>query len=538
LTQKKIIFCEEYIKNGGNATQAAIQAGYSKKSAKQQGSRLLTNVDVSEYIAEKMEEIEYLEKRDIMSLKEIQKRRTQIAKGEITDSIGFAPDFGDQLKAMDALEKSLTIQEAKKEKEEAAKRALSAKRYHIDLDEIPDAFHAAIRDIRMHRHLEYVFEGGRGSTKSSTVAQMIPEILKNNRNMHAVALRKVGNTLKDSVYAKLKWAIKKQSMEDEWHITQSPLQIKLKATGQTIYFRGADDPDKIKSIAPEFGYIGVVWFEELDQFDGPEEVRNITQSVIRGGDVAYIFKSFNPPKTQDSWVNEYTKEPKANMLVHHSTYLDVPEEWLGKPFIDEANHLKETNPKAYDHEYLGKATEKGANVFSYLEFKDISDEEIKTFDRIRNGTDWGWYPDPYAFVRLYYDHARETIYLLDENYGNYLSNTTTAKWIRDKGYTDVYTTCDSAEKKSVTDYRDNGVPARAAIKGPGSVEYGMKWLCARKIVIDRKRTPNAYDEFKNYKYKRDKEGKVITGYPDENNHTIDAVRYALEDLYIRRGNSA
>ena len=367
---------------------------------------------------------------------------------------------------------------------------------------------------------------------------MILELMKNNHDVHAVVCRKVGNTIKDSVYAKIKWAIGKQDFTEEFDAKKSPLEITLTATGQKIYFRGADDPDKIKSITPEFGYIGILWFEELDQFSGEEEVRKIEQSAIRGGDRAWIFKTFNPPKPANNWANKYVKNQKENRVVHHSTYHDVPIEWLGQPFIDEAEHLKEVNPDAYDHEYGGIANGNGGNVFEYLEFREITDEEIAAFDRIYQGVDWGWFPDHYAFIRSYYNHNTETIYLIDENYVNKTSNAETGQWIIDKKYTDYNVTCDSAENKSINDYRDMGIPARPAVKGPGSVEYGMKWLQTKHIVIDQRRTPNAYKELSEYEYERDKEGNPISGYPDENNHIIDALRYSYEPLWSRRGSSA
>lgn len=429
-------------------------------------------------------------------------------------------------------------EEQRIENEEAAKAALMLKTYHLDLDMIPDVFHPVIRDIRNHRHTEYVFEGGRGSTKSSVFAQIIIELMKNFHNVHALIVRKVANTLKDSVYAKEKWAIGMQDFNDDFVALKSPLEITLKGTGQKIYFRGADEPEKIKSIAPEFGYIGIIFFEELDQFEGPEEVRNITQSAIRGGDIAWIFKAFNPPKSLNNWANQYVREPKENMVVHHSTYKDVPPEWLGKAFLEEAEHLMEANPEAYDHEYGGVPNGNGGMVFEYLELREITDDEISSFDRIYQGQDWGWFPDPAAFIRLHYDRAHEAIFIIDEHYVTKTSNKANAQWIKEKGYDDYDIICDSSEKKSVNDYRDEGLPAKPAIKGPGSVEYGMKWLQVRHIVIDKRRTPNAYEEFTKYEYERDREGNVISGYPDANNHLIDATRYALERFCNKRGNSA
>ena len=538
LTPKQKAFADEYIKNGGNDYQAAIKAGYAESTANNAKRDIRDNPCVSKYIAEKQDAIEKEKGYDIMSLAEIQARRSKIARGEETDSLGFTPDFSDQIKAMNDLEKALTIKAEQEEKKRLAEEAKKAKTYHLDLDMIPDSFHWVIRDIRNHKHLEYVFTGGRGSTKSSNVAQIIVELMKNNHNVHAVVCRQVGNAIKDSVYAKIKWAIGMQEIEEEFDSKLSPLEITLKATGQKIYFRGADDPDKIKSINPEFGYIGILWFEELDQFKGPAEVRKIEQSAIRGGDVAWILKTFNPPKSANNWANEYITEPKENRIVHKSTYKDVPPEWLGKPFIEEAEHLKEVNPEAYEHEYGGVANGNGGNVFEYLEFRTITDEEIATFDRIYQGVDWGWYPDIYAFKRLYVDEARKKIYHIAEHCGNKMKNSDTAQWIIDNGYNDYVITCDSAEPKSVNDYRDLGLPARPAVKGPGSVEYGMKYLQGYTHVIDPVRTPVTYKEYKNYEYERDKDGNVISGYPDRDNHTIDADRYALEKYYNRRGNSA
>jgi PBSX family phage terminase large subunit len=538
LTPKQKAFADEYIKNGGNASDAARKAGYSEKTAYSMGQQNLKKLKVSSYIAAKQSLIEKQKGTDIMSLAEIQQRRSMIARGELTDSFGFAPDFSDQLKSMNDLEKTLKIKQEQEEKKAAEEAARNAKEYHMDLYNIPDCFHWAIRDIRDKKHLEYVFKGGRGSTKSTTVGMTIVELMKNNHDIHAVVCRKVGNTIKDSVYNKIKWAIGKQEFTEEFDSKLSPMEITLKSTGQKIYFRGADDPEKIKSINPEFGYIGILWFEELDQFAGPEEIRKIEQSAIRGGDIAWIFKSFNPPKTMNNWANKYILEPKENRIVHSSTYLDVPKGWLGQPFIDEAEHLKEVNPNAYEHEYMGIANGNGGNVFEYLEIRNITDEEISHMDRIFPGVDYGWYPDAFCYLRTYYDSAREKIYLIDELYVNKWSNSKTADWIKKKGYDDYTMICDSAEPKSVNDFRDAGLPARGAIKGPGSIEYGFKFLQTKTIVIDPKRTPNAYKEITEYEYDRDKEGNVISGYPDGNDHAISALRYAYEPLFNRRGYSA
>lgn len=409
-------------------------------------------------------------------------------------------------------------------------------KYELPARVLGKAFVDINRQIKPN--IEYVFEGGRGGLKSSFVAFKIVELIKNNPQMHACITRQVAGTLKDSVYANMKWAINELGLMEEFECKVSPLEIKYIKTGQTIYFRGLDDETKLKSIKPEFGYIGILWKEEKDQMKGDAQERSVNQSVLRGGDESYDFSSYNPPKSKSNWVNRIKLMPNPKRVIHHSSYLEAPAEWLGQKFIDDAAHLKEINPEAYEHEYLGVPNGDGGNVFEYLEIRDITDEEINRMDRIFAGVDYGWYPDAFCYLRTYYDSAREKIYLIDELYVNKWSNSKTAEWIKKKGYDDYTMICDSAEPKSVNDFRDAGLPARGAIKGPGSIEYGFKFLQTKTIVIDPKRTPNAYKEITEYEYDRDKEGNVISGYPDGNDHAISALRYAYEPLFNRRGNSA
>lgn len=409
-------------------------------------------------------------------------------------------------------------------------------KYELPARVLGKAFVDINRQIKPN--IEYVFEGGRGGLKSSFVAFKIVELIKNNPQMHACITRQVAGTLKDSVYANMKWAINELGLMEEFECKVSPLEIKYIKTGQTIYFRGLDDETKLKSIKPEFGYIGILWKEEKDQMKGDAQERSVNQSVLRGGDESYDFSSYNPPKSKSNWVNRIKLMPNPKRVIHHSSYLEAPAEWLGQKFIDDAAHLKEINPEAYEHEYLGVPNGDGGNVFEYLEIRDITDEEISHMDRIFAGVDYGWYPDAFCYLRTYYDSAREKIYLIDELYVNKWSNSKTADWIKKKGYDDYTMICDSAEPKSVNDFRDAGLPARGAIKGPGSIEYGFKFLQTKTIVIDPKRTPNAYKEITEYEYDRDKEGNVISGYPDGDDHAISALRYAYEPLFNRRGYSA
>lgn len=399
------------------------------------------------------------------------------------------------------------------------------------------AYRDVHRAVKSGTYNQFVLAGGRGSLKSSYVSAEVILQLIQHPDIHAVVLRKVANTLRKSVFAQYQWAIDKLGLTSIFLATVSPMELTYLPTGQKILFFGTDDPSNLKSIKVPFGYIGILHFEEWDQFSGLEETRNIEQSVLRGGEIALEFKTFNPPKTRDNFANRYILQSKPGQLVHKSTYLQAPPDWLGPRFIADAEHLKETNPAAYEHEYLGIANGSGGQVFDNLSIRAITPAEIRAFDRIYNGVDWGYYPDPWAFNKMHYDAGRRTLYIFGELTRRKAGNRETADALIEYGITGTdRITADSAEKKSVQDYREYGLDCRAAIKGPGSVDYSHKWLQSlTQIVIDPDRCPDTAAEFLNYEYDRDRAGEVISGYPDRNNHHIDAVRYAMESVWKRRG---
>lgn len=407
---------------------------------------------------------------------------------------------------------------------------------------ISPAFRPVHHAIKAGKVNEIVLPGGRGSTKSSFLSiELILQLLK-HPDCHAAVFRKVGNTLRTSVYAQVCWAITELGLYSKFRCTVSPMECTYKPTGQKILFFGLDDPGKVKSIKVPFGYIGIGWFEELDQFAGPEEIRNVEQSVFRGGSFSLSLKSFNPPPMARNWANRYVRESVPGRMVVHSTYLTVDPAWLGPRFLADAENLKITNPTAYRHEYLGEVVGNGTQVFENIQVRPLTTEELNRFERIYHGVDWGWYPDPWAYNGCRYDPAHKTLYIYDELTRRRTSNEDTAKLLIQRGVCqnpdfDEMLTADSAEPKSCSDYRSFGLPCREAVKGPSSVKESMKWLQSlNSIVIDQNVCPDTAQEFSEYEYETDpKTGDVLAGYPDINNHHIDAVRYALNRVWRRRG---
>jgi len=393
-------------------------------------------------------------------------------------------------------------------------------------------------DIVDGKHTYYDLYGGRGSTKSSVISIEIVLGMMDDPAANAVIFRKYAVTIGESVFEQMQWAIDALGVSDLWQSRTSPYRFVYKPTGQRIVFRGLDKAKKTKSLKASKGYYKYLWFEELDEFAGQEEIRIVQQSVLRGGPKFVVFKSFNPPVSKSNWANMYVNEPREDSYRHKSDYRSVPVDWLGQQFIDDAEHLRKTNEKAYRHEYLGEAVGLGTMIFEFLDVRTITDDKIARMERIYQGQDWGWYPDPKAFIRVAYNRNQETVFIIDEMGGCKIRTANMAELIKTKGYDDYEIRCGVDEPEHIKDFRDAGLPARAANCGPGSVKYTFEWLQCRKIVIDPARTPRAYKEFINYEHEVDGNGEIIAGYPDKENHWIDAVRYATSPISMRRGNSA
>ena len=394
-------------------------------------------------------------------------------------------------------------------------------------DIISPSFRDISDDIYYGDHTHYFFKGGRGSTKSSFIAiQMVLGIMS-DPTANAVTLRKVKDTLHDSVYDQICWAIQVLGVAHKWNIPQTKLVLTYE-TGQQIRFRGADKPKKIKSIKFSKGYCKYIWYEELDEFNGMEEIRMINQSLMRGGEKFVVFYSYNPPKSVNSWVNTESQMTRSDRLVHHSTYLTVPKDWLGEQFIIEAEHLKQTKLDNYNHEYLGEVTGTGGEVFTNVKCREITNEEINTFQNIKRGLDFGYAVDPLSYGVANYDRKYKKLYIFHELYKVGLSNKAAADHILEENKSNEVVYADSAEPKSISEIRQYGVRIVPCKKGPDSIEYGVKFLQdLEEIIIDDKRCPETAREFLNYELDKDANGNFKAGYPDRNNHTIDMIRYAL-----------
>lgn len=399
---------------------------------------------------------------------------------------------------------------------------------------IPSHFHDLWRATKDNSILNIIAKGGRGSGKSSDTAIIIAQLIM-RYPVNALILRKIDNTLASSVFEQIKWAINEMQVSHLFQVKVSPMEIIYKPRGNKMIFRGAQNPERIKSLKDARFPFTIAWIEELAEFKTEDEVTTITNSLLRGelddGLFYKFYYTYNPPKRKQSWVNKKyeTSFQPDNTFVHHSTYINNP--YIAKEFIKEAEGARERNEMRYRWEYLGEAIGSGVVPFNNLQIESIPQDLYDTFDNIRNAVDFGYATDPLAFVRWHYDKKKRIIYATDEYYGVQISNREFADWLHKKGYQsdDIY--ADSAEPKSIAELKkEHGIKRIKGVKkGKDSVEYGEQWLDdLQAIVIDPKRTPNIAREFENIDYQTDKDGNVKPRLEDKDNHTIDATRYALE----------
>jgi len=405
-----------------------------------------------------------------------------------------------------------------------------------------------------HAYEEYDCAGGRGSCKSSTISTLIPLIMRRYPKVSAVMVRKVKNTINDSVFAQEKKSLKRLNYSNIYRSNKSTHELTNVRTGQKILTLGLDDKEKPKSITVENGYIGILWIEEKTEF-APDEIDSIKLSLLRGSDGPFwCFSSFNPPMNNNNWCNDDLLRSKSNRIVHRSDYRTVPPEWLGEFFLNKAAWDKEINERLYRNVYLGECVGTGLQIFDNVVDMELTDSQIKNFDYRFHGLDWGYFPHPWAYGAYAYDPNKQDLYIFDEmklwKKGNDQSSKLLFEHLLEKDRWKWYTNCkplaprempillnaDAAEPKSVADYSAYGWRVRAPDKDR---DYAFKWLQTRAhIYIDRRRCPLAWEEFTKYEHSVDKNGRVIDDYPDapeQGDDIIATSRYALEPVYSKRG---
>lgn len=560
LTPKQRAFADA-VASGANPSEAYRIAGYSCKrmsaaSIAKEAQRLLCHPHISPIIEEAREEAAEAARWTLAKATE----RMAFLNDQALDQVrrnGIMPGSPAWRALMESADRLNRYTGVDREIEAAGQERGAGLVVTDTAALVPGCYADAWRDIMAHGHSEYIGESGRGSLKSTVLLSLAPIMLMlKDPHLCAVAFRRVHNTLRDSIFASLVSAIRRLGVEGEFTWGVSPMEIRRPSTGQWVKFRGLDDEEKAKSLQtddPEL-YIGIGIWEEFDQQRGERAVRRVEQTIKRGqAPLFWTFRAFNTPADPDHWAHAYAarQEENGEALVLRQTYLDMPPEFLGTEFLADAERLRAVSEEAYRNEYLGEAVGLTGRVFSNVEAAELTPADVAGLKWVRRGIDWGFEGDPFVFLSVGYDRKRAVLYVFDELFNTHTldaDNVAEAKLMmaeRDeegqpildaegapafrRGKPDNEVRADAAGAKDRATWRHLGVNVMGASKAV-PVADGIRWLAKRAaIVIDRKRCPLAYQEFTRYRALEDGEGRFL-GYPDKDNHAIDAVRYAAFDL--------
>jgi phage terminase large subunit len=361
-----------------------------------------------------------------------------------------------------------------------------------------------------------ILYGGAGSGKSHYMGQETILNMLSNKEYSYLIVRKTNKSIRNSVFKLLCDIISEYDLTSKFHINKTEMSIRC-LNGSTVITSGLDDVEKLKSIAG----VNRIWVEEASEIS--EQDFNQLDLRLRGiNKVGYQMTLTFNPISELHWLKRVFFDLGSNeAFVLKTTYLDNSH--LDEKYIGTLERLKEQDYQYYRIYALGDWGSLGNLIFTNWEKADLRGNN---FDNFFNGGDWGFADDPFAAVRVHYDKMRKTLYITDEIYQRGLHNDQSAELVKEMiGNENI--TMDSAEPKSVADFKRLGVRTTAAKKGQGSVEHGIKWLQGNKIIVDE-RCINTIKELTSYKWREDKSGNVIPKPVDMNNHIIDALRYALE----------
>lgn len=391
-------------------------------------------------------------------------------------------------------------------------------------------------------HYIYMLMGGYGSSKSfNTALKLILKASQEHRRF--LIIRETYNTHRESTYQDLIDAIEFLGLEQYFDWKVSPLSIVCKSTGSKFIFRGLDDRKKLKSVKD----ISIVWIEEGEGTH--DDYKELKDRMRIAGVKPHMFVTYNPV-SKNHWTYKeffydreydelkqdeeefYNKKiiSKNDIYYHHSTYEDnvfLNETWI-------KNLLSEKNPILRSIKALGRFGTLGKKIFTNV--KSISKEEIaKKIKESQGleyrGMDWGFSVSQNALVEMIADREKKELYIFSEFYKKGLKNSEIMEAISHLRDTRVKFTADSNESKTIKEFEDAGFRIRSAIKGPGSVRTGIKKLQEFDTIYISEECPNCLREFESLEHPKDeKTGEIDEDKFNIDPHTVDAVRYGLEEF--------
>ena len=371
-----------------------------------------------------------------------------------------------------------------------------------------------------------IFYGGAGSGKSHFVFQkMIFKYLKYS-NRKCLVVRKVNNTLRDSCFALVKSILSDWQLYDQCKINKTDLTVEL-PNGSHFIFKGMDDPEKIKSIA-NIDDIIVEECTEVDEFDFDQ----LSLRLRSRNQYNQVHCMFNPVSKENwvykRWFKEGANYNKDNTVILHTTYKN--NKFLPKEYIENLLDMERTNPAYFRIYALGEFATLDKLIYTNWRVENFDYREILRTVKDSKAIfslDFGFTNDPTAFVCSIIDKINKKLWIFDEFQEKGLLNDEIAQKITEMGFRKEIIICDSAEPKSIEELRRNGLDrVKAAVKGKDSIINGINLLQQFEVIIHSK-CIFIQEEFKNYTWKKGKDGEYINVPIDKYNHGLDALRYGV-----------
>lgn len=374
-----------------------------------------------------------------------------------------------------------------------------------------------------------IYYGGAGSGKSVFLTQKLIYKYLKYPNRKCLVIRKVQNTIKDSVFALFKSILSEWQLYDQCKINKTDLTIEL-PNGSSFILKGLDDPERIKSIAN----IDDIWIEEcteIDDFDFDQLCLRLRSKNPHN----QIFCSFNPVSKSNwvykRWFSSDAKVNKKTTTVLHTTYKD--NKFLPREYIENLLEMKKTNPVYYkiyaegEFATLDKLVYTNWKVekFDYLELLKANKNAYAIF-----GTDFGYTNDYTTLICSVIDEADKKLYIYDEHFETHMTNEDIYNMYVEKHVAGERIVCDSSEPKSIEELKRLGCKrVIGATKGKDSIINGIQLLQQYEIIIH----PSCVmiqEELKNYTWIKDKSTNTYINKPiDKYNHGLDALRYSVMD---------
>jgi phage terminase large subunit len=376
--------------------------------------------------------------------------------------------------------------------------------------------------------------GGRGSAKSHEFAKNLLKRCVEKPGTRAVCVREVQRSLEQSVKRLLDDKIEAFDLKPYFRSTNT--HIRAPGDG-LIIFQGMQDhtADSVKSLE---GF-DLAWVEEAQNLS--ERSMTLLRPTIRepGSEIWFTWNPRNEKDPVDVLLRGPNVPPDA--IVVGVTYRDNP--WFPAVLKAEMEWDRRHDPEKYQHVWLGGYERHSeARVFKNWTVEEFEPPADAVFYW---GADWGFSVDPSTLVRCYLDGRR--LYIDRECYrigveidhlpaffDSMVCGCESPRACRAPhlhGEARRWTiTADSARPETISFLNRNGYPRMVpARKGAGSVEEGIIFLQGFDIVV-HPRCVHTIDELTSYSYKVDAGGNVTPVLADRQNHIIDSLRYAVEEL--------